>query len=140
MASLSDETKVRVRYHLAYPLVESGAHIEMQGVILTVVDATNRLEYAMDHIRSGSEYVVLKLLSHLDAIEEKMTKGALCRLQTSSIDEIDMNPDELSELEKQYINWVGRLADFFSCVIYPNSYLSKMRMKGMSGNRVRHST
>ena len=133
MASLADEIKTRVRYFLGYPLVESGAHVELDGFVLYVVAATNRLEYAMDHVRAGTDAVVLKILGYLDAIESKMTTGALCRLQASSVDEITMNSDELSELEQQYVKWAKKLADVLASVVYPTSYMAKA-LKSKHGN------
>lgn len=124
MLSLSE--KARVRYHFGYPDTSMGASLAM-GVPFDT-QFMFLLQRAMDLILPEAEEIARMLIGRLDQIDEAIFQCQI-RMQASKVDNIELNPRELADLEDLYYHQVTRLADLFHAPLYPFS----ARFQGRNG-------
>jgi hypothetical protein len=110
--------KERIRYHMGYLQVSPAAAITFG--IPAPVQTLFLLESAMDRIMPGAEDRVRKLITILDAVECR-EEGALDYLVVSRVDDIEIRPDHITQLEEQYAKWASKLADVLGAPLYPGS-------------------
>jgi len=117
-AQLSEPEKSRIRHHLGYPQTDRVTDIQLGIPALT--QTAFLLEGAMNRVPESRMQLARKMLGILDSIEMKLVE-ATDYLVAEKVDEIVINLDQPDMLEKEYIRWVDRLADFFACVKNPYS-------------------
>lgn len=118
MAALTPEEKVRIRYHLGYPLLTDAASVQFGLPALTqtsfmVDNSLSRLvEPGLNYVRSISKT--------MDDIEVKLVE-AQDRLAATRLEDLYLRQDEVEVLEGEYRRWGFRLADIVGAPIYPYS-------------------
>lgn len=116
MAQFTDADKSRIRMHLEYPDIESGA-VSFGGVLFAA-EPQNKLEYAMNHMTVNGVTNALVTVGYLQTIQAQQI-DALSRLQASKADVVTLNPEELNALAKQYTYWQTKLANQLSVEVNP---------------------
>ena len=125
MATLTDEEKERIRYHLGYMATTYGSEQAAAGFALgiprpaqTVFLLENAIQilmtnpYGIDRIR--------RVLFTLDNIEEQL-RAATCVLVAEQIGDIKLRDKHPDLLEREYGRWAKRLADILGVPLYPFS-------------------
>jgi hypothetical protein len=116
MPAFSDTDKSRIRAHLGYPDVDTGA--SGFGGVVRANTVQNELEFAMDHVTANCVTRVQGFLTSLDGIETQMVE-ANERLQASKADVVVLNPDEHKELLRQYKYWQSRVCNVMAVKVNP---------------------
>lgn len=116
--ALDDALKVKVRYHLRYPQVDSATLIAF-GILYA---GTNQfvIERAMNNVADLAVPEIQRVVANMDAIETQMV-DANQRLQASKADVVTLNPNEHLGLESTYSYWQQRLSEMLSVEINPNT-------------------
>ncbi len=114
---LTDEEKVRVRFHLGYLNVLESATFQLG--IPTAVQTQFIIESAMNKILPAALPKVRQLLAVLDAIEEQMVGDAELAA-INRLDTIEINQKEQAQLRDQYDYHRRGLANLFGT--FPNPY------------------
>lgn len=117
-AILSEEEKARIRAHLGYPQSEAVTNIALGIPALTQVAFV--LEGQMNRVPESRMMIARTLLGRLDLIEQRLFES-VDYLAAEKVDEIVINIEQPNHLEREYIRWVDRLADFFGAVKNPYS-------------------
>jgi hypothetical protein len=125
--ALSTAEKVAVRHHTGY-LGVANAYTFVFG-IPAAVQTQFSVEGAMDNILAESEELVRKHLRILDKIQEQQVED-LELLALSEAGEIKFNPAEQKMLDREYVKWVGSLANLFG--IIPNPFDQRFKMLGIN--------
>lgn len=104
---LTAEEKVRIRYHMGYPL---------QGSVRSLFASVpfNRqtlylLEGVMETIAEESLPQIRKILGYLDKTDEKIFCDQK-NMQADQIEELRLNESYHPKLRREYTYWQGRLA------------------------------
>lgn len=78
------------------------------------------VDSAINRLVPEAEDRVRKLLSILDNIECKMVEWQ-DYLAASKVDNLEIRPDNIEQLEWEYSRWASRLADELGAPLYPGS-------------------
>jgi hypothetical protein len=113
----TDEEKVRIRHAMGYLNVSEVSTFQMG--IPAAVETQYLIETAMNKVLPEAETFVRNLLSKLDAIESQMMEN-LENIAVESIDEITLNPKEMSKLRREYKHWQLSLANVLGIPPNPN--------------------
>lgn len=137
-APLDDQQKERVRYHLGYLGVESGAMLSFG--IPASRQTLFLIENAMNQLMAVSVPRVLTILQVLDNIEKQLAE-ALCYLTADQLGELALAGSKdprarlvTDRLEREYVRWANRLADIFGVPKYPFSARTNAGGSGGAGN------
>lgn len=107
--ALTDAQKVKVRYHLGYP-VFGGQPVQAFGYRYFMHYGT--LEFRMNNLTSDEETKVADMLTSLDALEAAIdTAGDNMDTDVASVWE--RNKNELADRERLYLTKRRRLSRFF---------------------------
>lgn len=126
--ALDASEKERVRYHLGYlnvqpaPSISFGIPVPLQTLFL--------LESALNYVLPTAEDRVRRIITILDEIECKMIAGQ-DYLTVTRVDDIEIRPDHIDQLEHEYCRWASRLSDELGAPLYPGS--PKFRSLFMTG-------
>lgn len=115
---LSEDVKVRIKYHLGYPLIASAPGMSA-GVLLATPHLT-LLIWSMDHINTQAESMVLELVARCDSLDQQIVDAPI-RMQASRVDGVELRADETDALEREYMRQVARLSDVLQAPIFPFS-------------------
>ena len=107
-ATLTEEEKNRIRYHLGIPLTNPVASIQL-GFPASSQQAF-LAEHAMELIPESAISVIRMLIAKCDASDAGVFESQ-DRLVAKAVDEVDLNPDEAVLRRREYRYWVQRLAD-----------------------------
>lgn len=132
---LSENDRERVRYHLAFLNVEPVSSIALG--FPSAQQAQFLVERAMDRVLPAGVPRVLRIVNHLDCIEEQMM-GSLKHLKAQQIGELKLRnsneePTEQDLLEREYMRWALRLADQLGVPINPFSERFRHGLYGGGG-------
>lgn len=116
--ALTQEERLRAKYHLGYPAETSAASISYG--IARPLQTLFLVELALNNLQVDAEAKVRQLLGVLDGIECRLI-DAQERLAAKSIEQLTMRPDEPQALEREYYRWGGRLADILGVPFYAYS-------------------
>lgn len=117
-ALLDDNEKERVRYHCGYlnvqpaSSIQFGVPVPIQTLFLIESSMNNLLPSAVDRVR--------KLVTILDRIECKMVEGQ-DYLVATKLDNLEIRPDHIDQLEHEYCRFASRLSDELGAPLYPGS-------------------
>ena len=125
LATLTEEEKASIRHHLGFFQVAPSTSIFMGFPAAT--QTSFLLEPAMDHILDSGVGHIRDDIAECDRIECEI-KDARFRLQAKSVEGIDLNPQELTQLKIEYAEWAKRLADDLGVPV--NAYADKFRYMG----------
>ena len=125
LAVLTEEEKASIRHHLGFMQVAPSTSIFMGFPAAT--QTSFLVETAMDHIMEAGVGRIRDDIAECDRIECEI-KGARFRLQAKSVEGIDLNPQELTQLKTEYTDWAKRLADDLGVPI--NAYAAKFQYTG----------
>ena len=117
MAALEDVDKERVRFHLLYPQLNQGAALSY-GVAIDV-SIQSVLEKVMDNMHADAIARVQQVADILDNIIDRMTTGALDRLQARKADVVVLNENETGDLKTEYAYWQHRLSVILAVPVNP---------------------
>ncbi len=130
MAFTADQ-KARVKHFLAYPDWQALA----SSIVLGFPAGSQQLflvEDAFQRLTSGGEGSVLTDLCECEDIEVQM-RTARGRLRARKVGNVEMNPDELSDLRRELGYWTLRLADDLGVIPDPYSQIIRQGMAGAGG-------
>lgn len=113
----TDEEKVRMRHAMGYLNVSEVSTFQMG--IPAAVETQYLIETAMNKILPEAETHVRNLLARLELIEGQMMDN-LELLAVESIDEIKINPKEMTKLRREYKHWQTALANTMGIPPNPN--------------------
>ena len=107
-ATLTEEEKARVRYHLGIPQTDPVASIQL-GFPASGQPAF-LVEHALELIPATAISVIRTLIAKCDATDSGIFESQ-DRLVAKAVDEIDLNPEEGVLRRREYRFWVQKLAD-----------------------------
>lgn len=116
MTAFADADKSRIRAHLGYPDVDTGA--SGFGGVVRANEVQNILEFAMNNVTAACVTRVQGFLSSLDGIETQLV-DANQRLQALKADVVTLNPAEQEQLMVQYRYWQKRICDLMAVQVNP---------------------
>lgn len=105
--ALTDKEKYRVLYYLGWPGLTLIPTSTMYNKVVN-----DRLVDLVPDI----EKLVKELLEKLQKLDDKLEK-AQCRLSAKSVDNIEMNPDEIPMLKKERKRLIKELSDWLEIPI-----------------------
>lgn len=123
----------RARYHLGYMDV-----VQASSFAFAIPQATQvqfLFESAIQRIQSWAEPRVLRILEHLDEIECQLFQASKELFARRAAD-LEMNLEQPTDVEREYVRWACRLADILGVTPYPFSERFKILAQGgLSGAR-----
>lgn len=133
---LTEEERVRVRYHLGYLSVSPASAIALGYP--SAQHALFLVEHAMDRILPAAVSRLQEIVRTLDQIECAM-RDSIVRLKAAQVGEVRLrgaagDESEGELLEREYRRWAGRLADHLGVAL--NVYSERFRGDPMSVPRV----
>lgn len=142
MASLTDQDKERVRYHLGYMETSFGgdqAAASLQFGIPRPAQTMFLVENAIQNLLTNTFAVrrVQKVLAVMDSIEAQL-EAATCQLAAEQVGELKLRGAKCGEtypdlLEREYVRWGYRLADILGVPVY--AYSTRYRKAACGGVR-----
>lgn len=114
---LTDVEKASIRQHLGYPQTTTIASMSIG--VPAAFEAHFILESAMTRVMTSAEAHIRDLIGKLDAISEMIFEDADV-LIASKVGSIEINPEELDRLRREYAYWRNALANVFS--VPPNPF------------------
>lgn len=124
-ATLTEEEKNRVRYHLGIPMTSPAASIIL-GFPASAQPAF-LVEHALELIPDTAISVIRTVLAKCDSTDSGVFESQE-RLVAKAVDEVDLNPDEAVLRRREYRYWVQKLAD---CLGVPyNAYAAAFQSGG----------
>jgi hypothetical protein len=108
LATLTEEEKSRVRYHLGVPQTDPVASVQL-GFPASAQPAF-LVEHAMELIPATAIATIRNVIARCDATDCGIFESQ-DRLVAKSVDEVDLNPDEAVLRRREYRFWVQKLAD-----------------------------
>ena len=105
---LTAEEKVRIRYHMGYPLqgqVRSyfaGIPFNRQTLYL--------LDGAMELVEEGSLSTIRTMIGRLDKIDEQIFCASFKHMAADQLEDLKINQQYNEELRREYTYWQGRIA------------------------------
>lgn len=127
---LTDEERVKVRYHLGFPQISPSQSLAFGAVIPT--QANFLIEASMNNLIVGAEEIVRSLICTLDEIECLMRR-ALPDLQVSRTGGgVELDTGYNDRLEAEYNRFAGRLADVFAVPFHPYAMRFSTGLKGVA--------
>lgn len=137
MATLTEEEKERVRYHLGYMATSFGSQQAAASIAFGIprpVQTMFLVEEAIQNLLTNAFAIdrVRRVLFTLDDIEEKL-RSATCILVAEQVGELKLRGAKRGEthpdlLEREYVRWAKRLADILGVPLY--HYSSRFRGGG----------
>lgn len=125
---LQESEKMRVRYHMGYPLTTFGneqAAASLQYGMGVPRPTTFLLEMAIAQLLTNPESLdqVRSLVAMLDKLEQ-LLQCAATQMAAEKVGEVTLRGAKAGEthtdmLEREYRRWQGRLADALGCPVYP---------------------
>ena len=128
---LTDAEKERVRYHLGYLEVQTGASIQFG--IPRPIQTVFLVESAMNLVIEASLDRVRRIIKVMDDIELKLI-DAQDRLAAIQLDSLHLRENEPDMLEREYVRWGYRLADILGVPVYAYSSRYRLAMGTQSGS------
>lgn len=119
-SQLTPEERARCRWHLGYPSVAAFNSIQL-GMI-AVSQPLFLVEKSMDNLLDEAVPLFREHLARLDGINQQLD-DARGRMRAARVDEITLQPEEVSMLRREYKAWACSLADLLGCPI--NAYSEK---------------
>ena len=107
-ATLTEEEKARIRYHLGIPQTFPVASIIL-GFPASAQPAF-LVEHAMELIPDTAIAIIRAIVAKCDATDCGIFESQ-DRLVAKAVDEVDLNPDEAVLRRREYRYWVQKLAD-----------------------------
>jgi hypothetical protein len=114
---LTEEEKVRVRYHLGYVNVGQASTFVL-GTPASV-DVSFILENAFLKILPAALSLVRELIGKCDACDAQLLED-MPNLAVDAVCDIKLRSDEMQQLDMRYERWRTALANCFG--VYPNPY------------------
>lgn len=105
---LNETEKIRIRHHLGYAQVRSGAAFSL-GFPATIETAF-QIELAMNQVKDEALGLIRELINVCDSIEAQMIEDHEL-LAVTKVGEIEIQPKEQEKLDLRYDRWVGKLAN-----------------------------
>jgi phosphoribosylaminoimidazole carboxylase (NCAIR synthetase) len=124
-ATLTEEEKSRVRYHLGIPQT-----FPVSSIILGFPASAQPaflVEHALELIPDTAISVIRALIAKCDATDCGIFESQ-DRLVAKAVDEVDLNPDEAVLRRREYRYWVQKLADNLGVPI--NAYAAAFQSGG----------
>jgi len=115
---LSEDEKVRVRYHLGYPMLSANPSLSLGVPIDTPL--MTLLQRAFDIILPQAEPMIRRLIVICDQKDLEVSEAS-DRLSVAKAEGVEMRVDETDAREREYMRWVARLSDALHAPIYPFS-------------------
>ena len=125
---LTDEEKVRARYHLGY--LNLGTPGSLVAGIPMPSQTIFLLDYNLNNILPAAEPLVRDMLGRLDTTDRQIFE-AQDRMQASSVENVTLRADESEALERNYVRWAMRLSDLIHVPLYP--YSARFQNAGAAG-------
>ena len=119
-SQLSLAERARCRYHLGYPSIQAFNTISIG--FIAVSQPLYLVEKSMDNLLDEAIPLFRELIARLDAINLQLD-DARGRMRAASVDEITLQPEEVTMLRREYKAWACSLADLLGCPI--NAYSEK---------------
>lgn len=114
----SEEEKARVRYHMGYLNTDPVLTITLGVPSLT--QPAFILEGALNRLPQSRAQILRMLLGRLDTLDNDIFESRR-RLKVRKVDEIEMNPTEPDDLEREYVRQAKRMSDFLGAPLNPYS-------------------
>jgi hypothetical protein len=126
---LSTEEKIRISYHLGYPLL--GQANSLAAGVPMPTDFHTLLQQAFRILLPDAEPIIRTLLARCDQ-KERAIDGATARMEAAEVGDIKLRDDETDALRREYMFWVGQMSDALQAPIAPFSQrnLWKPRQSG----------
>ena len=116
---LTDPEKVKTRFHLGYMNQNSVETFHLGTPAAT--ETSFIIEAAMDKVPEGALPLHRQILAILDKILFGQKVDDLENLAVSKLGNIELRPDEMEALDKQYEFWQGHLANLLGVYVNPFS-------------------
>jgi hypothetical protein len=113
----TEEEKVRIRYHLGY--LQSDLVLSTLLGISALAQPQFLVEGGMNRMPDTAVSMVRMLIGRCDQTEQQLF-DAQEFIVASKVDETEINPDKIPQLQERYRYWTQKLADQFGVPI--NAY------------------
>ncbi len=115
--SFTEADKVKIRHHMGYLNVNEAQTFALG--VPAALETQYLIEGAMNRVLESAEVQAKNIVTKMDLIEEQMT-GDLELLAVNKVGEIEINPDEMQKLRKEYRYWQRSLGNLLG--VPPNPY------------------
>ena len=128
---LSPAERVRVKYHLGYPLLSAvpalNAGIPVSTPMLSIVDL------AMNSLLPDGEPMVREQIARCDQLDQAIIDAQI-RMQVSKVDGVEMREHETDLLDVEYARQAARPSDILHAPFYPfSTRYRSMQQLGLGG-------
>lgn len=115
--TLNDDEKLRIRYHLGYPILQQTGALSFGGVVPQQLFFL--VEANIANVKPEGIPLVQRLLCNLDEIECLLMQGAKDMRIARTGGGTEINLQYTEKLEREYVRWACRLADALSVAVDP---------------------
>ena len=118
MSLLTSEERLRIRYHLGYPLLNTGTDFRLRLPYEMSLDFS--VERAMEELPDAAIPKVREVLGRCEDTDSNLF-AAQGNLEAMSVGSIHLNPKEMTQRGREYRRWTQRLQSILAVPFGPGA-------------------